>query len=167
MSEELTYDATLALLKRSLLEIHGNAIGFLRRGERRPSNADIALSPRSWQELATIEALLARDVEDCIKLELHEEPWSPWSHMGTVFRGLFLSIGSDEKVLRKLHADLADHPVDHWRAGAPQLEASLWPLFANRTHYLANTVALALNEPPPYPTLIWLPRERKFRKANA
>ena len=167
MPDALSYDATLHLLKRALIEIHGNAIAFLRRGQRSPSRAPHTLSPRTWQELATIEALLSRDLEDCIRLELHEEPWNPWAHIFTVFGGLWRSFGSEEKLLRSLHASLSSLPLDQWRTGAPQLEPSLWPFFANRTPYLANTAALALNEPPPYPTLIWLPRERKFRKANA
>ena len=39
----------------------------------------------------------------------------------------------------------------------------LWSFFCPRTHHLANTLALALGEPSPYPALFWHPGQRTFK----
>ena len=66
-------------------------------------------------------------------------------------RGVLTALASEPRLVERLLADSARHPVEEWRRVAPQLEASLWPLFVSRTRHLANAAALALNEPQPLP----------------
>ena len=159
MGEEFSYDDAVAALRDSLVEAAANARGFAIRARGRPK----LLSARAWAELAQIEALLARDLVDCLKLELHEEPSSPFREMVALLRGLWRALISEPALVRRLYRDASQHPVEAWRAAAPQLEASLWPFFAARTRHLANTTALALNEPQPWPALFWHPARREFR----
>ncbi len=50
------------------------------------------------------------------------------------------------------------------RLGFPdQIEASLWPFFVKCTHHLANTCALALDEPSSYPAIFWHPGRGEFQ----
>jgi hypothetical protein len=159
LSEGLSYDETELLLRNSLVEVSGNARAFALR-----SRAGARLvSKRSWSELAQIEAQLERDLADTLRLELRSEPWSWLARTRALGRGLGLGITSEAHLIRVLFERVRAHPVERWREDAPQLEASLWPLYVARTHYLANTLALALDEPAPYPALIWNPHRREFR----
>ncbi len=159
MGDDLSYNEAIAVLRGSLIEASGNARAFAIRSRGRPS----LLSARTWEQLAQIEARLARDLEDTLRLELHTEAWTWLARTRAFYRGPRLGLLGEERLVRELYRSAARHPVDLWRAGAPQLEASLWRFFSARTHYLANTLALALNEPAPHPALIWNPGRREVR----
>ena len=160
MEPRLSWDETLACLRASLADARANARTFGARARSGPS----LLSARSWDELAAIEARLARDLEDTIRLELREAPET----LATRLRGLVRSarqlFQSEAALVRALYDEALHHPVEDWRAAAPQLEASLWPFFSSRTRHLVNALALALDEPQPHPPIFWHPRERSFRE---
>ena len=121
------------------------------------------LTARSWAELASIEALLAATLEQAIQRELKTDPWTtgPWiaSLARIVRNGLW---GGERSLVARTFAETRSHAVESWRPQAPQLEASLWPFFVDRTRYLANNMALALDERTPYPPLVWNPRRQAF-----
>jgi hypothetical protein len=159
MGEEFSYDDAVAVLRHALLDAAANARAFGIRARGRPQ----LLSARAWAELAQIEALLARDLTDTLKLELHEEPWSPFRELRALLLGLWRALIPEPALVSRLYREASAHPVESWRAAAPQLEASLWPFFSARTRHLANATALALNEPQPHPALFWHPSRREFR----
>ncbi|MCP4007289.1 MAG: hypothetical protein GY725_24160 [bacterium] len=155
---ELEYDEVVRHLRAALVETTRNTRGFSVRARGRPE----LLSPQAWLELAQIEALLAHQLEQTVQRELKENAWSPLRQMQALFGGLFDGVIGEQSLVTRVAAAAARHPVDQWRAGNPQLEQSLWQLFSNRTHYLANTTALALNERAPYPPIVWNPGRRSF-----
>lgn len=160
VGESLDYDATLRALRRTLGEVAGNARAFGMRAKGRPE----LVSSRTWAELAEIELLLGAQLQATIRQELRAEPLTPLVQLSAFWRTFRegLLTGEARLVRRQLWA-ASSHPVSSWRRGAPQLESSLWPFFEARTHYLANTFALALDEPAPFPPLIWHPGSRSFR----
>ncbi len=159
MGVDLSYDETVQVLQRSLVEATGNARGFAVRSRGRPK----LVSARAWAELAEIEARFARDLADTVRLELRAEPWTFVTRTLAFYRGLWLGIQSEPSLVASLFRHAAEHPVDQWREGTPNLEGTLWPFFAARTHHLANTMALALDEPSPYPAIFWHPGRREFQ----
>ena len=159
MGDDLSYNEAIAVLRGSLIEASGNARAFAIRSRGRPR----LLSARTWEQLAQIEARLARDLEDTLRLELHTEAWTWLARTRAFYRGPWLGLLGEDRLVRALYHTATTHPVDLWRAGTPQLEASLWPFFSARTHYLANTLALALDEPAPHPARIWNPARQAFR----
>ena len=162
MAEALGYDETLAVLRRSLVVATGNAQAFGIRSRARPK----LLSARSWAELALIEGLLAQRLTDSLRRELRVAPSTGWGRYQSTWRGLAGGLASEPRYVARLFQELRAHPVEQWRAGAPQLESSLWPFFSARTRYLVNTLALTLNEPSPHPALFWHPGAREFRDSS-
>jgi hypothetical protein len=160
VGESLDYDATLRVLRRTLGKVAGNARAFGMRARGRPE----LISSRTWAELAEIELLLVAQLQTAIRQELRAQPLTPLVQLSALWRAFRdgLMGGEARLVRRQLHA-ASSHPVASWRRGAPQLEPSLWPFLEARTHYLANTFALALDEPAPFPPLIWHPGSRSFR----
>lgn len=162
MPEALSYDEALRALRGALVEAAGNARVFALRARRDGR----LMRARDWAQLSEIEARLERDLADTLRLELHADPW-PWVTLTrAIYRGLWLALLGEERLVRGLFESARRHPVEDWRAGAPQLEASLWPFFVDRTRYLANTLALALHQPAPFPALLWHPGQRQFKRAN-
>lgn len=159
MAEAFDYDEAVVALRGALAETAAQARAFAIRARGRPA----LVSARSWAELAEIEAHLARDLEDCLRLELHVDPWPMTVRIRAGLRGVLTALASEPRLVERLLTGAADHPVERWRRAAPQLEASLWPLFVSRTRHLANAAALALNEPQPYPALFWHANRREFR----
>ena len=159
MSEGFDYDRAIQLLRRSLIETAGNAQAFAIRARGRPK----LVSARNWAELAEIEARLARDLDDTIRLELRVGGFTFIGRALAFYRGIWLGLQSETWVVNKLFRDAAEHPIEQWREASPQLEASLWPFFVKRTHHLANTLALALDEPSPYPIIFWHPGRHEFQ----
>ncbi len=159
MESKLDYAAAVRVLQNALLEVAANARGFALRAQGKPTR----LSARNWHELAEIEAFLSYQLEQNLRREMKATPWSPFRQMRAMFQGYWIGFGDEEARIRRAHQLVVASPVERWRAGAPQLEASLWPFFQDRTHYLANTFSLALNEPAPFPTLIWRPDRRAFQ----
>lgn len=159
VADELGYDETLRALRRSLVVATGNAQAFGIRARGRPS----LLSARGWAELAEIEAVLAQHLVQALRRELRAEPLSFWGRTAAMWRGIAGAVAPERSFVARLFRSASAHPVESWRAGAPQLEADLWPFFSARTHHLANALALALNEPAPYPPLFWHPGAREFR----
>ena len=162
MTEELSYDDALHVLRGSLAEVAGNARVFALRARRGGG----LLSARDWAELAEIEARLEHDLADTLRLELNVDPWTWSGQTWALYRGVWLALHREPRLVRGIFESARQSPVEQWRAAAPQLEASLWPFFADRTRYLANTLALALHEPAPFPVLIWHPGRRAFRHGN-
>ncbi len=162
MAEELSYDDAVLVLRGSLVEAAANARVFALRARR----GGRLLTARDWAQLAEIEAGLEHDLADTLRLELHAEPWTWLARTGAIYRGAWLALQREPRLVRGMFESARNHPVDRWREAAPQLEASLWPFFADRTRYLANTLALALHEPAPFPALIWHPGRRAFRRTN-
>jgi hypothetical protein len=122
------------------------------------------VSSRSWAELAEIEALLGARLQAAIRQELRAEPLTPVVQLRALWRALRDGLlAAEARLVRRQLRAAASHPVASWRSGAPQLEADLWPFLEARTHYLANTFALALDEPAPFAPLIWHPGSRSFR----
>ena len=159
MEEQFGYDDVLRALRSSLVDAQANARAFALRARGRPALVSI----RAWGELAAIEVRLARDLADCVRLEMREEPWTLAGRASAVLRGLRRGLVGEERLVMRLFRDTRSHPVERWRATAPQLEASLWPFFVARTHHLANAMALALNEPAPFPAVYWHPGRLEFR----
>ncbi len=155
---DLGYEEIIALLRRELRGVARNARVFGLRSRARPS----LLSGRSWAELAQIEAELQDILEHTLRLELHVEPWTAWGRTAVGVGSFVASLTSERRLLTRLFGAAAHHPVERWRIGVPQLEDALWPFLSGRTRYLANTLALALNEPAPFAQLIWHPRRRQF-----
>ncbi len=160
LGEPFGYDEAVIALRGALVETTAQARAFAIRARGRPA----LISARSWAELAEIEALLARDIQDCLRLELHVDPWPMMVRIRAGLRGLSTALAPEPRLLERLLPDSSQHPVEQWRQAAPQLEASLWPLFVSRTQHLANAAALALNEPHPYPALFWHAARREFRR---
>ncbi len=158
----LSYDETVRVLRAALVEAEGNARGFGVRARGRPE----LVSSHSWRELAEIEDLLAQQLEAALRNELRVAPHSAFTRMRAHWRGLWGGLASERALMRRLFHESRHSQVATWRAGAPQLEAVLWPFFAARTQYLANTLALALDEPAPAPPLIWHPGRREFRQGS-
>lgn len=158
MGEEVGYEDALRALRASLAEAAGNARVFAIRSRGAPR----LLSAHSWGELAEIETLLVRELVLALRNELRVEPWSYATRLRAGWRGVLGGLRPEAGLVAGLLRELLEHPVERWRAGAPQLEAGLWPFFSARTRYLANTFALALNEPAPHAPLIWHPGRREF-----
>ena len=155
---DLGYEEVVALLRRELRGVARNARVFGLRSRARPS----LMSARSWAELAQIEVELQDILEHTLRLELHVEPWTGWGRTAVGVGSFIDSLADERRLLTRLFGTAAHHPVERWRAGVPQLEDALWPFLSGRTRYLANTLALALNEPAPFAQLIWHPRRRQF-----
>ena len=165
MSRSFDYAETLRVLRDTKVQAVGNAWAFGVRAGSSPS----LLSPHAWRELGEIESLLEHTLRDVIRRELRAEPAPYFSFLKARWRGLRVGLGNEDSAVRRLLSELTQSSVDQWREGAPQLEASLWPFLTDRTHYLANTLSLALSEPAPYPAMIWHPGRREFssRAGNA
>ena len=159
MTEGLGYDASVRVLREALVEAEGNARGFAVRARGRPE----LLSSHSWRELAEIENLLAQRLEGALQSELRVVPHTAFTRIRAHWRGLWGGLASERSLVRQLFHQTSHSQVEAWRAGAPQLESVLWPFFVSRTQYLANTLALALDEPAPSSPLIWHPGRREFR----
>lgn len=159
MDADLGYDETLRVLRQSLVRAVSNAWVFTIRARGRPQ----LLSARGWLELVEIERTLGGQLERALRSDLRVEPWSALGRTRSLYRGIWDSLRGERALVVDLFGRASRDPVDAWRRGAPQLEESLWPFFTGRTHYLANTFALALDEPAPFPTVIWHPGRREFR----
>jgi hypothetical protein len=159
-STELGYDAALRVLRGALAAAAANAQAFATRSQLGQG----LLSARGWSELAEIEAELTRRLEHALRRELRADPWPVPARLHCWLRAQ-RDIWSGERatLLRQLR-EASALPLGRWRAGAPQLESALWPFFEQRTHHLANTLALALGEPAPFPAIIWHPGRREFRR---
>ena len=156
-ARDIGYDEIVGLLRRELGGVARNVRVFALRARVRPT----LVSPREWTLLAEIETELQELLQHTLQLELHVDPWTMRRQLGSMLGSLIGGLRGERPLLLALLRDAADHPVERWRAGAPQLQ-DLWPFFAARTHYLANTFALALDEPAPFPPLVWNPRRREF-----
>ena len=154
----LDYDTAIVLLRHELRRVACNARVFALRSRARPT----LLSARSWAELAQIEAELQDLLEHTLRLELHVEPWTGWGRVQTGISSFLSSLRGERRLLESLLEEATRHPIEHWRNDAPQLEDALWPFLSGRTRYLANMLALALDEPAPFPPLLWQPRRRQF-----
>ena len=159
MGEALGYEQALRALRGSLAQVAGNARAFAIRARGRPA----LISGHSWAELAQIEQLLAAKLEAVLRRELRAEPWSGFARLRALARGIRGGLEGERSFARRLLEEARAHPVERWRSGTPQLEETLWPFFSARTRYLANTLALALDEPTPHRPLIWHPARREFR----
>ena len=122
----------------------------------------LAAYQAAWAELGGIEALLCERLVEALRRELRAEPWGTFGQASALLRGISTGLSPERSLLDRLCRKASANPVELWRAGAPQLEATLWPFFSARTRYLANTTALALNQPSPFPPLIWHPGRREF-----
>ncbi len=159
MGEGLDYDGALRLLRELLCEAAANTWAFRLRARRSPT----LLSERGWMELAEVESRLRHCLEQGIRHELRTDAWTYLLRVRTVARGLRLALVGERAVVERLRHTSACAPLEAWRRGAPQLEQRLWPLLVPRTHHLANALSLALNEPAPFPPLIWHPGRGEFR----
>ncbi len=159
MNGGLSYEETVRVLRGALVESEGNSRGFAVRARGRPE----LVSSHTWQELAEIEDLLAQHLEAALRSELRVVPHTAFTRIRAHWRGLWGGLASERALIRRLFHESTHSQVEAWRAGAPQLEAVLWPFFVSHTQYLANTLALALDEPAPSPPLIWHPGRREFR----
>ncbi len=157
-ARDLGYEEAIVLLRRELRGVARNARVFALRGRARPA----LLGAHSWTELAQIEAELQDMLQHTLSLELHVEPWTPWGRVAAGLGSFRDSLAAERYLLQRLLKEAVNHPVERWRTGVPQLEDALWPFLSARTHYLANTLALALAEPAPFPPLVWQPRRRSF-----
>jgi hypothetical protein len=157
---QLSYDETVRALRGALAEAAGHARAFAVRARGRPQ----LVSTRTWGELAEIEALLAGAVETTLRRELRVEPWTLFVRGRTGARIIVESLRGERGLVRTLFEEARTHAVREWRQGAPQLEPTLWPFFVARSDYLANTFALALDEPAPHPPLLWHPGRREFTR---
>ena len=146
-----------------LAEATGNARAFAVRARGRPR----LLSARAWGELAEIEARLSALVEDVLRGDLRAEPWSLPMRYRAGFGAVVGALRGEPGLLQSLLERARSQPTSSWRRGAPQLEEGLWPFLAERTEHLANTAALALNEPAPFPPLVWHPGRGAFAKPTA
>ncbi len=155
---DLSYDEIVSALRDTLVKTARNARSFGIRASGKPER----LSAHSWKELAMIEALLSRRLEQALMRELHVEPWSSIRQARASIGGLVDGLRSEDAIVRRIAGAAARHPVEQWRQGAPQLEEALWPFFCARTRYLANTMALAIDEPAPHPPLVWNPGRGDF-----
>ena len=158
MEGKLEYEDAVRLLRRALVETTGNARAFRVRARGRPQ----LVSARSWRELSEIENLLAHELFEVLRRELRVEPWKYFMRIRAGWRGISLGIRGEASVVTQLYRESSQAPVDAWRTGAPQVE-ELWSFLCPRTHHLANTLALALGEPSPYPALFWHPGQRNFK----
>jgi hypothetical protein len=157
------YDEAVRVCRRGVLDAAANAQGFALRAARGGSGA---VSPATWSELAQIEQLLVPRLEQALRRELRVEPWPFPSTLQASLLGFWRALAPEAMIARRLYLNAASGAVDRWRTGAPQLEGVVWPFWVERTHYLANTLALALNEPAPYGVLMWHPRLREFRSKS-
>ncbi len=160
MSQGLGYDATLRIVRTALVAARGNAWGFQVRSRGAPK----LLSRRAWQELCEIETLLVHALREVVRRELHAEPHTLLMRMHTGWRCLSVALMGERNVIVRLLREGVASPLETWRRDAPQLETSLWPFFVSRTQHLANVCALALDEPAPFPPLIWHPGQRGFQR---
>jgi hypothetical protein len=162
MAQTLGYDEAVAVVRRILEDTAGKARAFATRSRGRPS----LLSHRTWAELATIEALSSQRAQAALQRELRVEPWTSFGQARAAWRGLRDGLVGESPLVRRLLAEACASPVERWRAEAPQLEETLWRFLSARTRHLANSAALGLGEPSPYPTLIWHPGRREFLEAR-
>jgi hypothetical protein len=158
MAGEFAWDDAVRALRGALAVSRANVRAFGMRAAGRPG----LLTPRQWAELAAIEERLAALLTDALRRELRVEPWTFTSGLRALARtARDVALGERAQVERLL-AESRTHPVEDWRAAAPGLEKPLWSLMRGRTRHLANTAALALNEPAPYPPLFWHPARGEF-----
>jgi len=158
------YDEAVQICRRGMIDAAANAQGFALRAAR---GAKGQVSAATWSELAQIEQILLPRLERALRQELRVPPWPFPSRPQAHGLGLWRGLGPESAVAPRLFLAAASGAVDRWRSSAPQLEGVVWPFWVERTHYLANTLALALNEPAPYPVLMWHPRQREFRGARS
>ncbi len=162
MAGALGYDGTVRLLRSALAKTSGNAWAFQVRSRGQPK----LLSASTWKSLCEIEQLLVAQIEQALRQDLRVEP-RPWRvALSGQLRGLRVALAAEPGTVRRLHDEAVRARVSTWRERAPQLEARLWPFFVERTQYLANTLALALDEPAVFPALVWHPGRREFRHAT-
>ena len=159
MSQDLGYDATLRIVRAALVTAEGNAWGFQVRSRGAPK----LLSRRAWQELCEVEGFLVSALREVLRRELRVEPQTLLMRLRTGWRCLSVALVGEQNVIVRLLGEGVASPLETWRRDATQLEASLWPFFVSRTQHLANVCALALDEPAPFPPLIWHPGQRQFQ----
>jgi hypothetical protein len=148
------------ILRSALCAAAANARAFATRSQL-PRGL---LSQRSWSELADIEADLAGRLEQTLRRELRTDPWTASTRLHRWLRAQRDVWSGERPTLKRQLREATDLPVERWRAAAPQLEPALWPFFAQRTQHLANSMALGLGEPAPFPAIIWHPGRREFRR---
>ncbi len=163
MGEPLSYDDAVRVLRRGLVESSAHARAFAVRAKGRPK----LISARSWQELAQIEALLSRVLAETLRHDLRVDPFTYGVRAVSMLRRIRESLRGEERLVQGLFTETRSHPVRQWREGAPQIKGELWSFFEARTEYLANTFALALNEPSPYAPLVWNPGRQEFTRRAA
>ncbi len=159
MPAALDYDETVRLLRASLSEAEANAWAFQVHSRARPA----LVSSRTWNELAQIEAVLAHHIEEALKRELRVEPRTVLTRVRKRWRQLSRGVAREHTLVARMLRESCRSPVSTWREQTPQLEGSLWSFFVARTQYFANTFSLALNEPTPFPPLVWYPSRRTFQ----
>ena len=157
----LDYDEAVRVLRRRLVSSHATASAASSRAGRQ----DGEVSGRTWSEIAEIDALLVLQLETALTRELRATPWPGLSRARAFYAGIYRGFRGERDLALQLFEEARDEPVGAWRARAPQLEASLWPFWEDRNHFVANSLALALSEPAPFPAVIWISRERRFRRA--
>jgi hypothetical protein len=158
---ELGYDEALAVLRALLVAVRANTAVFASLSR---SGQGGLLSPRGWAELAEIEAELARQLDLNLRRELRAEPFPPLCTLRVLLRETLDRFSPERSVILRRMAETRDLPLARWRAGSPQLENGFWDFAIGRSHHLANTLALALDEPAPFPVVVWQPARRQFRR---
>jgi hypothetical protein len=159
VDDGLSYDETIKVLRAALVEVEGNTWAFQVRSRGQPK----LLSSHAWRELGEIEALLVESIVEALSCELRAEPWTRFARLRARGRGLLKALAGERGVIERLCREFTHSPVEGWRRATPQLEATVWPFFVARTHYGANTFSLALDQPAPFPPLIWHPGRREFQ----
>jgi hypothetical protein len=154
----MEYDEAVRVVRGILEDSAGKARAFATRSRGRPS----LLSDRTWAELATIETLSSQRALEALQRELRVESWTPLAQARAAWRGLRDGLVAESALVRRLLEEACASPIERWRIEAPQLEACLWRFLHARTRHLANSAALGLGEPAPYPALIWHPGRREF-----
>jgi hypothetical protein len=160
VGESISYEDTIKILRAALVAADGNAWAFQVRWRGQPK----LLSERSWRELADIEKLLGRSLAQALRQELRVAPWTYRGRIQARWRGIVRGLANERWVVARLYQEFSQSPVESWRREVPQLETTLWPFFVARTHYGANTLALALDQPAPFPALIWHPGRQDFQR---
>ncbi len=157
---DLGYEDAVRIVRRVLADAAGNARAFSIRSRGRPR----LVSARTWAELAEIEAILSAILEESLLRELRVAPWTLGMRYRTGFAAIGGALRGEDGLVRSLFGRARVQPTAEWRAGAPQLEGTVWPFLEARTEHLANALALALNEPAPFSTLIWHPGRQEFQR---
>jgi hypothetical protein len=154
----LGYDEVVRELRVALIACTANAQAFAARRHL----ARDRISARTWSELAQIEARLAKRLHSALQSELRAQPWTFAARVRATVRSLRDEWSRERPLLVRRLREAQALPVAAWRAGNPQLEARVWPFLQNRTEHLANALALALNEPAPFPPIVWHAGRQEF-----